>query len=651
MAPWSRGSRRSELPRTPEPSAEVDIQPPSPPRPRFRLKRRNASSLNAPTQHFLASVAAADIPIPSIEEPRVVDDDEMADSIYPVIPQLSDIDNLDFTHHASRESIFSPPKTPAPGVVPSLSPKRYPDWTVESPFSSLESSPEYESSRPSTARSTQTTSSVFSYFSMDSEGVSQCLSPEEEQADQFGGLLFVEEGDKTVKPKAKASAMQRANPRKAPWTQPMNHHLWTTYMMYLQDPKVTPFRLGKSGIPPHGVCLRVAREARRSWKGSKSNSKAAIGSGSATPTAQNAGAFVQWPHTCAATRAHLRELCKASARSKTRSSKPLGPSPTPYGKTAVRARNRRSVPARSPSIFSGQDMAMSLAVSTSESMQPTGPLAQLTSSQSEPESEELLPQTSQPKLPAFGLESLECGSQRLGSPFIAQSHSYGPSTSNSFPCLATSPEVQRASHTMGSRRSLQSPVRLTRSRSNTQKRRSRRQTLEPSKTKRPSLGSDFWTEPPTNSEGPSTVPRLPQFSSSTENQRDNLNIPRKNLQELFEASRPQEQSQQTLAPAVDAPLRLGSPFALMNSSFSFPNRFSHASDMDMGTIRRPFATVQQPSEHGRDRNRDRDSENPRASRSAHAPRSSLSSRLAYIDERLKDLRRRDHTRRRSESPL
>jgi hypothetical protein len=66
-----RGFRFHE-PRTPEPQAEDEPQIPSPPRPRLKVRRRNVSNLQAPTDHFLASVAAADVPIPTIELPQVV---------------------------------------------------------------------------------------------------------------------------------------------------------------------------------------------------------------------------------------------------------------------------------------------------------------------------------------------------------------------------------------------------------------------------------------------------------------------------------------------------------------------------------------------------------------------------------------------------
>ncbi|KAF4456827.1 hypothetical protein F53441_1124 [Fusarium austroafricanum] len=621
-APWPRSARRDDIPRTPEPDLNGESQPPSPPRPRFRVKRRNASNLNAPTEQFLASVAAADIPIPSIEEPRVLDE-EMADTLYP-ISHFSDMDDIPFTPHGGPERMFSPPKTPAPGALPALTPKQYPNWSIDSTLSSLESSPDYESSRPSTAHSTHTSASLLSYFSVSSEDLSQCISPDEEHADLPKELPNADDNSKTLKPSKKE--VSRDTIRRAPWTKPMNQHLWSTYMMYLQDPKVTPFRIGKSGIPPHGVCLRVTREAKRSWKGSKAQTNIDLSSGSITPTQGAAGPYVQWPHTCAATRAQLRELCKMNARSKTRGSQYVAPSLSPYNKSTVRYRTRRTVLGRSPSVFSGQDMAMSLAVSTSDSMQLQGPLAQLTNSQAEPQTDEL----SLPPPSRETLEPVDIQHTQLASPFGARS--YGPSSSSSLPSsFFVDSKFQRQTHTGGPRRGLMSPVRLTRSRS-THKRRSNH--LEARKIKRPSLGSDLWVDPASLVDLTATDEQFATPQTEPEINPDVV-VPRKNLQQLFEASQPPPAQQHTLAPPVgEVPPRLGSPFALGGSSFSFPNRLSHGTGIGPGAVRRPFATVQQSSESNQG-----------------VTRSSLASRLAYIDERLKDFRRRDQPRRRSESPL
>ncbi|KAF4581075.1 hypothetical protein GQ602_007212 [Ophiocordyceps camponoti-floridani] len=597
MMPLHCPRPRSSLLRTPEPASDeaATVTPPARP-PRLRLKRRAVSNLAAPTQHFLASVAAADVPLPSIE----LFDDEM-------------LHDARTDRNPIRGRALSPPKTPAPRDVPSLSPKRFPDWTIDTSLSSLESSPDYESSRPSTARSTQTSASVFSRFSLSSGDVSQCTSPEQAFQDRFAPLLPVDDMDKTIK----GFARPVITLRKAPWTRPMSKHLWSTYMMYLQDPKVTPFRIGRSGIPPSGVCLRVAREAKRSWKGSRNQAPSEANSGSITPRPESSVPYVSWPHTCAATRAHLRELCKMYSATATRDRHYMARSPTPFGKTATRYWNRRSAPPQSPSVFSGSDMAMSLAVCTAESMQPQGPLARLS-----------VPDEAR-RADAVADHSQEQAGARLGSPFVV-AKSYGPSSSG-----ALGVTTQRKSRTVSVRRSLGSPVRLRYSRGSTQKRRSKQPTAEPRRSKRPILGSDFWTDPADTA----TVP-FTEFCSTSSNMRDKLFVPRTNVQELFEAAPCPSAERNSADKPRDSlllpPPRLGSPFDAKSASFSFPSRRSStASVMGFSAARRPFATVHESSDGA-----------------ATGPaRPSLASRLAYIDGRLQDLRRQEAPSRRSHSPL
>ncbi|EHK17479.1 uncharacterized protein TRIVIDRAFT_43320 [Trichoderma virens Gv29-8] len=632
MAPRTRGSRKAARgPKTPEPFATTDIRPPSPPRPRFRLRRRAPSSnLKAPTQQFLASVATADVPIPSIEEPRLLDED-MVDTLSTSFPQFNPYHLFPDDGDLPRGRTSSPPKTPAPHAIPSLSPKRFPNWSLDQAYSSLESSPECDS-RPSTAQSTQTSSSLFSRYSLNSDNLSQ-YSIDADDIDQLGPSS-IEDGSKTIKPIRAPTASSRRS-RKAPWTRSMSQHLWSVYMTYLQDPHVTPFHIPKSGIPPHGVCMRVAREAKRSWKGPKSQQ--ADHSGSATPTVEAAPtSYVQWPHSCAATRAHLRELCKASATSAARNHRYMGRNPTPFGRTANRVWNRRMAPSRSQSAFSGNDMALSLAVSTCESMQPHGPLAQLTGSQDQPSMELFAPPTLiDAAAPAPGSGAAGADITRLGSPFVARS--YGPSASNSLADsfgMSLEPQGPISSSVGTRRRSLGSPARLSNSRGSNQKRRSKQSVAVEPRRKRPSLGSDFWVDPSNDGASTQATPSA-EFSSTASTQRDALFIPRTNLQELFEASHPPPSLGPSLAPPLaGAPVRLGSPFSAAKASFSFPGRRSASiSTIDFSIIRRPFATVQQPIES-----------------ESTSPKSSLRSRLAYIDERLKDFRRRDHPRRRSQSP-
>ncbi|KAM3442727.1 hypothetical protein MY4824_000868 [Beauveria thailandica] len=618
-------SRSNNNPRTPEPSTVGDpadsIPPPlqSPAKPRFRLRKRTASNLLAPTKQFLASVAAADVPIPSIEEPSVLNED-MIDSVYP--PFSSHFEPIDYCHstrQAFSSRAFSPPKTPAPGVVPLLEPHQFPDWTLDSTLSSLESSPDYESSRPSTARSTQTCSSLFSRYSAASEELSQCVSPESEVTDRFGSFLSADDAHRASKPRSSIKS------RKAPWTRSMSQHLWTTYMMYLQDPKVTPFRIGKSGIPPHGVCLRVAREAKRSWRRSWPSAQAR--SRNTTPTADALRPTSHWPHTCAATRGHLRELCKTSTGSAARNHRYNANSPTPFGKTASRYRNRRSAPPNQPhSVFSGSDLAMSLSMSTSESMQPDGPLARLAVLQCEPSAAAAPP--SLDREPAPLQERLP-----LGSPFVNKS--CGPSVATLEDPFGLSEAPVRQNQTAGARNRLGSPARLVQSRPNSQKR--RQAMIEPRRRKRPSLGTDFWTDPSSNSHC-SDSHSFAEFCSTPARDRDSLVVPRTNIQKLFEAA-PATQAALggpvTTQPTLreHGPARLGSPFVMASTSQSFPNRFSSPGRIEMSALRRPYATVQQGG-----------------AAESSGNNASLADRLAYIDERLRSINRPEEERRRSQSP-
>ena len=624
-----------EAPRTPEPFPQMDdVQMPSAPRPRLKLRRRVVSQLTAPTQHFLASVAAADVPIPSIEEPQIaVDDYDMnAPCPFPEVDRDHDEGDMQFLRPQGRG--LPAPKTPAPELEASLPASRYPNWTIDS-ISSVESTPEpdYESSRPSTSRSTQTSASLFSRFS---------LASDDDHYDNFGDESKEKDNHLATlhdDAPSRGPADLRGKARKAPWTKAMSDHLWSTFMLYLQDPKVTPVRMGKSCIPPHGVCLRVSREAKRSWKGSKALSKATGSgegrkSGSATPTADVSGTFIQWPHTCAATRAHLRDLCKLKAGSRANNYKFASRHNTPFTQAAARHWNRRSTPARSPAPFATQDISLSLALSTSESMQPNGPLAQLSASNPEPAAPSRSPLLAGQTLGTFEGEPSFAERRRLGSPFGA--NSYGPSSSGS---LATvlglpGPMPRRQSQTVGARRTLQSPVRL--SRSGTQK---RRHTQSGVPRKRPSIGSDLWLDP--GFRAAAAAAGNPAFTQeTTEPSRDDpFFIPKiPSVPTLSSStSMPNVGGQLDDSALPLPPPRLGSPFTGEGSSFSFPHRVHRAhqgGSIDLGVLGRPFSTIQQFSTDS----------NPAP------PRNSLADRLAYIDHRLKELRQRD-TNHRSESPF
>lgn len=599
--------------RTPEPFVDSECQPPATPRPRFKLKRRHVSEyLAAPTQQFLASVAAADVPIPSIEEPAIADFD--SDSL----PPWSDFERMENDHENSglqhpfgRKRLATPPRTPAPEDPPSLTPSRYPNWNIDW-MSDCESSPEPES-RPSTSQSKRTSRSSFSQLSFCFSDEDIHFSPEISAPEKNFNFSSIETQHDAPPPQA---GMNRIS-RKAPWTKAMCTHLWATYNMYLSDPRVTPFQIGKSGLPPEGVCKRVAREAARSWKGARavarSTSVSDAKSGSSTPTAESSGAFMQWPHTGAATRAQLRVLCKQKAR---------GPdagkfrfaycsrSPTPFTNNTARW-VRRSTPGAAAPPFETHDMSTSLAISTSEAMNPEGPLARLTNSA--PESPAPLTPTTLDRPPPLIVDTEPSSDERrrLGSPINAKS--YGPSSSASLTDVFGLPAGagERQIRTVGPRRRLQSPVRLSRSSTN------KRKTGQAHEArKRPSLSTDIWLDPISARNNEHHAAHKKSFS--LDYGEDNMFTSR-SLMQLFVDTNQETNVQQPAHP-VALPQRLGSPFSGSASSFSVPNRFSQPVDFESSAFGRRFSTI-----------------HPALGSRPNEPASiNLASKLAYIDSRLKD---------------
>lgn len=613
QAPWG-------LETTPEP-LEGHCQPPSTPRPRLRLKRRHdPQHLVAPTQQFLASVAAADVPIPSIEEPAIADPE--ADTM-----QWCHLDHMDDGHDTDGALRIPPlaqpraatPKTPAGSDPPSLTPSRFPNWTIDW-TNSCESSPEPES-RPSTARSSRTSRSSFSQ-------PSSCFSDDDCQysPDIAGFESFMSFATDVTRPGLLVPQVVYKMPRKAPWTKAMSAHLWATYNLYLSDPRVTPFQIGKSGLPPEGVCKRVAREAVRSWKGSRAVANHASGSdaksGSSTPTKESSGAYMQWPHTGAATRAQLRTLCKQRARGpdggKMRFSY-FSRSPTPFTNATARW-GRQATPGTATQPFGTYEMSRALAICTSEAMDPGGPLARLTNSA--PDSPFVTAPANLDHIlrPEVRVEPTPEERRRLGSPINAKS--YGPSSSSAlselFGHAATA--GQRQTHTVGPQPRLQSPVRL--SRSSTQKRKPR-QAHEA--RKRPSLSIDTWLDPDMGAD--SFLGHKKSFSLSFGDEA------------MFACRSDKAQAVKSHSPSATAiplatPPRLGSPFSGSCASFSVPNRSTQPSDWKAAMAQRRHSTVH-------------------VTRSSHPEEQAsvnLASRLAYIDQRLRSFNQ-PHDRARSRSPI
>lgn len=648
-----------EVPTTPEPMSTEEPSQPSPPRPaRLRLRRRNVSGVQASTEQFLASVAAADLPVPTIELPGVnaSEDLEMTDSQEITNSELLAPQQLSYL-------ASSPPKTPIPECAMDEVSFR-PDWSMDDDYLQ----------RPASSHSNASDCSYDSFYS--GSRVSRpsddgsCTSPDSDVEDPF-------QFPSVSKGKAKAYIVRepvqqpelnqnlKSKTRKdAPWSKAMSSHLWSVYLTYLQDPTVTPFRIGASAVPPEGVCHRVAREARRSWKGPQNAKASRLGSiwgqsderGSTTPKAEVLNVYVAWPHSSSATRNHLRELCRNKDTSAVRAHRHLqSRSPTPFTKADSHDLPRHKT-AETPSFptFNTQDISISLTTSTSVTMQSNGPLASLANDdQSLPTPEHsfcLITSPTEPTNMSFSFASpaqpsppsdpvepriLAINKDKvnqnriLGSPFMART--YGPSSSK---YLKSSPP-QKSSGTVAPR--LRSPVRFEgyhqRSLHGTAKRRadtleedlaSNSGILRPSILDRQLFGSPI---------GHSRRVRSRGFSLGDEALRHRAPVVFNRTPPTFnlgcKKQPPTSAPTPSLLPAPKFdPPRLGSPFSPSNNTF--PRRLNQN---PQATIKRgAYATMHQ-SRHSIE-----------SFDFGEGP--SLQSRLQRLDEKLKEIREREEAAKR-----
>ena len=388
------------LPKTPEPAETVEYtEPPQPPKQTYRVKRRRPA---VPfSKQILPQDSPADQAVPTIETP-----DSQMECPKPMKPVTSSAltEGL-LSPLPSFQRVTSPPKTPVAQLSRSLNERSREiiDWTRI-----RERNADKSLSRPSSSASCLSDSSFSSDGSSDSFPSlgGSCTSPESDMCDPFG-LPHIKAAVMDTSP----SPTKMGNyPRKGSdkWTEETDNHLWFTYMMYLQDPIVTPFKMFPGAVPPLGLGNRVARRARDSWKGAKSQSiavaKNAYATGTpragspdtirpgdsdcATPTGQNPSKLPRkWPYSTVATRKRLGQLCKQKPSLSAHYSRLLQVrSPSPFRSSSPRPRSSHftSPPGQSEAGFSTRDMNISLVTTTSESMRMGGPLSQLAADLSAP---------------------------------------------------------------------------------------------------------------------------------------------------------------------------------------------------------------------------------------------------------------------------
>ncbi|KAI9850556.1 MAG: hypothetical protein M1824_003217 [Vezdaea acicularis] len=402
----------SDTPKTPEHPLEDEPTQPSPPR--ARPMPRPRVLLESHSQPSTSLFYSDDFSMPSIEHPN-----SFFTSIQPSNLDVPLSADYYLAPVSARTRMIKSPRTPVAQIYPSGEDveKARPDWAIL-----VEAKPE-NIIRPDSACSgfsESSSSSSGSSLSFPSNGGS-VTSPENELADPF------QLSRETKDPKAGVGSLEaekrrlskrRRLQRNKPWTEEMDNHLWSTYLLYLQDPTVTPFKVPPGSAPPLGVCHRVAREAKQTWKGSRHsitsisdtrNTRLEIKresglrdplddinavpavctrpaatepkSGSVTPKQEIRKPIAKWSKSESATRRRLRLLCNQRAAPNPVQARML----SPRGLTPFNSRTRAvSTPSHIGSTpFSTRDMNLSLAMSTSSMMQPGSFLAAF--SQEEPE--------------------------------------------------------------------------------------------------------------------------------------------------------------------------------------------------------------------------------------------------------------------------
>jgi hypothetical protein len=417
-------------PRTPELQKTGSPQPASPPRQPYRLRRHRAPR-QLSSDYFGASVSR-DVPIPTIEVSDPVIEDES------VLPTVS----IPLGQMSTGPS--PPPRTPIAQIHAST-----PTQESMNFHEITETCSQGESiSRPSTACSGFSDSSVSSSIeSFPSLGT--FTSPE---SDVFERRASEDKMDqRTLFPPATAIPYHLPNvllsephKSKTTWTDEMDNHLWMTYMRYLQDPTHTPFKMLPGTAPPLGVCSRVVREAKRTWKSSRSSNVRRFApwnaespdtikptsSGSSTPTEARVGrTYGAWPRSDSSTRRRLRDLCKRKPTLSahynrllsTRSPSPFLTSARSRSSSTQRELSQHLQPLQQTSSFSTRDMGVSLFATTSSAVSA---LNQFTEQSETPRQQcsEIVPSSSgrpsaHQKSQSLHLDSYHSSSSLLASPF------------------------------------------------------------------------------------------------------------------------------------------------------------------------------------------------------------------------------------------
>ncbi|KAK6519337.1 hypothetical protein TWF281_003172 [Arthrobotrys megalospora] len=302
--------------------------------------------------------------------------------------------------------ITSPPRTPLP--------KAPTDYDADLwKRHSLCSEEDEEMTRPSSAASMYSSSSACSFGSMTSFNSfpASSQSPRHEKASSFDGASSFGHdddaettvGDSQRTPRAARRQHKQDSTKDADWSKTFDLHLWGAYVSYQSNPTVTPFYVPPGGCPPIGVCIRVAREAKRTWRVPKTIQETDLTSPTERLSRTNSDSLLPidatlgegslrrrrgsrphiskrkdvaprtWPYSEAATRQRLRILSRRITENPHLQ--------TRHGRLASPIRIKEFAPPcaniAEETQFSTRSLSFSLMASTSEAMQSDGPLASL----------------------------------------------------------------------------------------------------------------------------------------------------------------------------------------------------------------------------------------------------------------------------------
>jgi hypothetical protein len=386
LPPFEFQGTTTPFPKTPEQHDEPQSakEPPPPPAQPFRVKRKKRTPIIPLDEAPL--LADMNTPIPTIEMSEAAPDFS-SPNMAPITPS----DGLLLPLPSLQRLVM--PQTPAPRpdqFTPSTSPSQ--EWALINDNRDGKRPPFQRSASVCSSFSDSSVSSCgSSAFSAPNNG--SCTSPESVATDPFTEEDLTK-GDKFMlspEESGSPSAKRVKRHRHVKWTAEMDQHLENTYIMYLRDPRVTPFKTLPGVPPPLGVCSRVASKARRTWLPHRASTPASLDTilESFAPMREGSPDTIRperssdryhrqqpsWPSD-AATRRRLRKLVKGKPQLSAHYQRLLRTrSPSPFTSSSVPSRS--SEPPQ-PTSF-GQDMKISLITSTAPSMQPEGPLAQLSS--------------------------------------------------------------------------------------------------------------------------------------------------------------------------------------------------------------------------------------------------------------------------------